>query len=155
MKRAQRGFTLVEMMVGLAILSIVAVAMAGTFLVANRAVSNEARVIAADEAVSGASVWLTRDLNAANALPAGPVTISAGNPLTLFYGSPAVPVVYSVDNNHDLVRTVSGAAGTAARGITSVTITAPGCYATVTVQPSAIGAAAASFMVSNRPGGCW
>lgn len=155
MKEAQRGFTLVEMMVGLAILSIVTVAMAGTFLVANRAVSNEARVIAADEAVSGASVWLTRDLNAANALPAGPVTISAGNPLTLFYGSPAVPVVYSVDNNHDLVRTVSGAAGTAARGITSVTITAPGCYATVIIQPSATGATAATFNVSNRPGGCW
>src|SRR5437667_123815 len=41
----QRGFTLVEMMVGMAILSVVALAMAGTFLVANRAVSNEARVM--------------------------------------------------------------------------------------------------------------
>jgi prepilin-type N-terminal cleavage/methylation domain-containing protein len=155
MTRAQRGFTLVEMMVGMAILSVIAVAMAGTFLVANRAVSGEARVIAADEAISGASLWLTRDLNSANAVPAGPVTISAGNPLTLSYGSPAVTVVYSVDNNQDLLRTVNGTATTAARGITSVTITALGCYATVTMQPSATGAAAATFNVSNRPGGCW
>ncbi len=69
MRQRQRGFTLVEMMVGLAILSIVTIAMAGTFLVASRAVSNEARAIAAHEAVSGASLWLTRDLNSAAALP--------------------------------------------------------------------------------------
>ena len=127
----QRGFTLVEMMVGIAILSVVSVAMAGTFLVATRAVSNEARVIAADEAVS------------------------AGNPLTLTYGSPAVTVVYSIDNNRDLVRTVAGAPGTAARGVTSISINAVGCYATVTIQPSATGAVAATLNVSNRPGGCW
>jgi prepilin-type N-terminal cleavage/methylation domain-containing protein len=153
--RAERGFTLVEMMIAMAIMSVIAVAMAGTFLVANRAVSGEARVIAADEAISGASLWLTRDLNSANAVPGGPVTISAGNPLTLAYGSPAVSVVYSVDNNRDLVRTVNGTATTAARGITSVTISSAGCYATVTIQPSATGAAAATFNVSNRPGGCW
>lgn len=151
----QRGFTLVEMMVGIAILSVVSVAMAGTFLVATRAVSNEARVIAADEAVSAASVWLTRDLGSASALPAGPVTVSAGNPLTLTYGSPAVTVVYSIDNNRDLVRTVAGAPGTAARGVTSISINAVGCYATVTIQPSATGAVAATLNVSNRPGGCW
>ena len=150
---AKRGFTLVEMMVGLAILSIVTVAMAGTFLVATRAVSSEARVIAADEAVSGASLWLTRDLNSAVALPTG--TVNSGTTMTLTYGSPAVTVVYSVNNNRDLVRTVNGAATTAARGITSVTITVAGCYAAVTIQPSATGATAATFNVSNRPGGCW
>jgi len=155
MRRGQRGFTLVEMMVGLAILSIVGVAMAGTFLVASRAVSNEARTISADEAVSSASLWLTRDLNSAAALPALPVTINSANTLTLTYGSPPVVVVYSVNNNRDLVRTVNGIATTAARGITSVAITAAGCYATVTIQPSANGATAATFNVSNRPGGCW
>ncbi len=155
MKRFKRGFTLIEMMVGLAILSIVTVAMAGTFLVASRAVSNEARAIAADEAVSGASLWLTRDLNSATALPLVPMTVNVANTLTLTYGSPPVVVVYSVDNNRDLVRTVNGTATTAARGITSVTITAAGCYATVTIQPSATGATAAIFNVSNRPGGCW
>jgi len=153
---AQRGFTLVEMVVGLAILSIVTIAMAGTFLVASRAASNEARVIAADEAVSGASLWLTRDLNSATTLPALPVTASVGTSFTLTYGSPPpVVVVYSVNNNHDLVRTVNLVDTTAARGITSVTVTAAGCYATVTIQPSASGAAAATFNVGNRPGGCW
>ncbi len=159
MRRAsrQRGFTLVEIMVGLAILSLVTIAMAGTFLVASRAVSNEARVVAADEAISGASLWLTRDLNSATALPALPVTASIGNSFTLTYGSPPpVLVVYSVNNNRDLVRTVNGVDTTAARGITSVTImAAAGCYATVTIQPSATGATAATFNVGNRPGGCW
>ncbi|TMC27457.1 MAG: prepilin-type N-terminal cleavage/methylation domain-containing protein [Chloroflexi bacterium] len=153
--RTQRGFTLVEMMVALALLSIITVAMAGTFLVGYRAVSNEARVIAADEAVSGASVWLTRDLNSATALPAIPVTVNLASTLTVTYGSPPITVVYSVNNNHDLVRTVNLAATTAARGITSVTVTAAGCYATVTILPSATGATASTFNVSNRPGGCW
>ena len=151
----QRGFTLIEMMMGLAILTIVTVAMAGTFLVASRALSGEARAIAADEAVSGASVWLTRDLNSATALPVLPVTVSVANTLALTYGSPAVAVVYSVNNTGDLVRTVNGAAMTAARGVTSVTVSAAGCYATVTIQPSATGATAMTFNVSNRPGGCW
>ena len=155
MRRRQRGFTLVEMMVGLAILSIVTLAMAGTFLVASRAVSNEARAIAADEADSAASLWLTRDLNSAAALPALPATINLANTLTLTYGSPPVVVIYSVNNNRDLVRTVNGLATTAARGVTSVTVTAAGCYATVAIQPSAIGATVATFNVSNRPGGCW
>jgi len=155
MRRRQRGFTLVEMMVGLAILSIVTLAMAGTFLVASRAVSNEARAIAADEADSAASLWLTRDLNSAAALPALPVTINLANTLSLTYGSPPVVVIYSVNNNRDLVRTVNGLATTAARGVTSVTVTAAGCYATVAIQPSAIGATVATFNVSNRPGGCW
>jgi type II secretory pathway component PulJ len=143
------------MMVALAILAIVTIAMAGTFLVASRAVSNEARTISADEAISGASLWLTRDLNSAAALPAVPVTASVASTFTLTYGSPPVVVVYSVNNNNDLVRTVNLVATTAARGITSVTVTVAGCYATVTIQPSATGATAATFNVSNRPGGCW
>ena len=149
----QRGFTLVEMMVGLAILSIVMVAMAGTFLVAFRAVTNEARAIAADEAVSGATLWLTRDLNSAVALPAG--TVNSATTVTVTYGSPVVTVVYSINSNRDLVRTVNGSARTAARGVTSVVFSATGCYATATIQTSAAGAAAVTFNVSNRPGGCW
>src|SRR5260370_13402084 len=152
---AQRGFTLVEMMVGLAILSIVTIAMAGTFLVASRAVSNEARAIAADEAISGASLWLTRDLNSAVALPAG--TARLGNPsVNLTYGSPPVTVAYTVNTNNDLVPTVNGVDTTAARGITSVTIMAPArCYATMTIPPSATGATAATLHACNPPRGCW
>ena len=46
MRRRQRGFTLVEGMVSLAILAVITLAMGGTFLVAYRAISTEARVIA-------------------------------------------------------------------------------------------------------------
>jgi hypothetical protein len=54
-----------------------------------------------------------------------------------------------------LIRTVSGSAQVAARGITSVTIAVTGCYATVTILPSAVGATASTLNVSNRPGGCF
>jgi prepilin-type N-terminal cleavage/methylation domain-containing protein len=152
----QRGFTVIEALIGITILSIVTLVMASTFLVGVRAISNEARIIAADNASSDASLSLVRDLNSANALPGGPVTISSASSLTLQYGSPpAVTVVYSVDANANLIRTVGVAAQVAARGITSVVIAPAGCYVTVTIQPSAVGATASTLNVSNRPGGCF
>jgi hypothetical protein len=75
--------------------------------------------------------------------------------MTLTYGSAPTTVVYSVDGNRNLIRTVSGTAQVAARGITSVTIAVTGCYVTVTIQPSAIGATASTLNVSNGPGGCF
>jgi prepilin-type N-terminal cleavage/methylation domain-containing protein len=149
----QKGFTLVEAMVGLAIFAIVSVVMASTFLVGYKTITNESRIIAADNAVGEASLSLVRDLNSADALVGG--TINSGNPLTLTYGSGATTVIYSVDPNHNLIRTVNGTAQVAARGITSVTIAVTGCYATVTIQPSATGAAASTLNVSNRPAGCF
>lgn len=138
----------------MAIFSIVSLVMVSTFLVGFRTINNEARIIAADNAVSNASLSLVRDLNSANAVPVG--TINAGNTLTLTYGSaPAVTVVYSVDANRNLIRTVNGAGQVAARGITSVTIAVTGCYATVTILPSATGATSSTLNVSNRPGGCF
>ena len=127
--------------------------MAGTFLVGIRAISNESRVIAADNATSDASLSLVRDLSSAAAVTAG--TINAATPMTLTYGSPAITVVYSVDASRNLIRTVNGTAQVAARGITSVTIAVAGCYATVTIQPSAVGATSSTLNVSNRPGGCF
>ena len=76
MKRRQLGFTVVEAMVGVTILTVLTLAMAGTFLVGYRAINNEARVIAADSAVSNASLWLTRDLQSETATVAG--TIQTG-----------------------------------------------------------------------------
>jgi type II secretory pathway pseudopilin PulG len=149
----QRGYTIVEALIGISILSIVTLVMAGTFLVGIRAISNESRVIAADNATSDASLLLVRDLSSAAAVTAG--TINAGTPMTLTYGSPAITVVYSIDANGNLIRTVNGTAQVAARGITSVTIAVAGCYATVTIQPSAVGATASTLNVSNRPGGCF
>ncbi|TMD21703.1 MAG: type II secretion system protein [Chloroflexi bacterium] len=154
MTRRQHGFTLVEAMVGVAIFTVLSLAMAGTFLVGYRAISNEARVIAADTAVSNASLWLTRDLNSATTTTGCPCTIQAGSPLTLTYGVPPVAVVYSVDGSRNLIRTVGASAQASARGITSVSISWAGCYGTVTIQPSATGASAVVLNVSNRPGGC-
>lgn len=148
----QRGFTLVETVVGIAIFAIVSLVMISTFLVGYRTISTEARIIAADTTVSETSLSLVRDLESANALVAG--TISTTKTVTLTYGSPAVTVVYSVDANHNLLRTVNGSARVAARGITNVVITVSGCYATVQVQPSATGATVSTLNVSNRPGGC-
>jgi len=149
----QRGYTIVEALIGITILSIVTLVMASTFLVGMRAISNEARVIAADNATSDASLSLVRDLSSAVAVTAG--TINGATPMTLTYGSPAITVVYSIDVSRNLIRTVNGTAQVAARGITSVTIAVTGCYATVTIQPSAVGATASTLNVSNRPGGCF
>ena len=143
----KRGFTLVEAMVGVAIMAVVCVAMAGTFLVGSKTITNEARVIAADTAISQASLVLVHDLNSANTIVAATRTLT--------YLSPPTTVIYSVDGNNNLIRTVNGSAQTAARGISSMTITTIGCYATVTIQPSALGASAATLNVSNRPGGCF
>jgi prepilin-type N-terminal cleavage/methylation domain-containing protein len=149
----QKGFTLVEAMVGLAIFAVVSVVMASTFLVGYKTITNESRIIAADNAVSEASLSLVRDLNSADALVAGP--INSGNTLTLTNGSGATTIVYSVDANRNLIRTANGTAQVAARGINSVTIAVAGCYATVTIQPSATGATALPLNVSNRPAGCF
>ena len=155
MTRATRqdGYTIVEALIGIAVLSIVTLVMASTFLVGVRAISNEARIIAADTATSDASLSLIRDLNSAVVVTAG--TINAATPMTLTYGSAPTTVVYSVDGSRNLIRTVNGTAQVAARGITSVTIAIAGCYATVTIQPSAVGASASTLNVSNRPGGCF
>ena len=151
--RFQQGFTIIEALIGITILSIVTLVMASTFLVGVRAISNEARVIAADNATSDASLSLVRDLNTSVTLTAG--TINAATPMTLTYGSGPTTVVYSVDASGNLMRTVNGTGHVAARGITSVTIAVTGCYATVTIQPSAVGATVSTLNVGNRPGGCF
>jgi len=151
--RRQQGFTLVEAMVGTVLLTMITVAMAGTFLVAYRTLTNEARVVAADTAASHASFTLTRDLASATTVPTG--TVSSSSTVTLTYGAPLASVVYSLNANNELIRTVNGSPQVAARDVTSVVMTATGCYATATIQPSATSAAAFSLNVANRPGGCF
>ena len=154
-RRRQAGFTLIEMLMSLAIVTVVTIAMGGTFLVGYTAISREARAIAADTAISDASLTLTRDLQTAAAIPTGSITSGAGS-LSLTYGSVAIGVAYTIDANQNLIRTVGGQAFVAARGMTSVTVAAApaSCYATVTLQPSATGAVAQTLTVGNRPGGC-
>jgi prepilin-type N-terminal cleavage/methylation domain-containing protein len=155
MKRraGQRGFTVIEVMIGALLITILSLAMVGTFAVGYRTLSQEARQIAADSAVNGADMALTRDLSMATVLPTG--TIGGGSTVVFAYGPPGSnAVVYSIDGSKNLIRTLNGAAQVVARGMSSVTISAVACYATVTLQPSAVGAAARTLNVANRPGGC-
>jgi type II secretory pathway pseudopilin PulG len=152
---SQRGFTVIEAMIGVLLMTILSLAMVGTFTVGYRTLSQEARQIGADNAVNGADMALTRDLSMATVLPTG--TIGGGSTVSLNYGAPGSnAVVYSIDGSKNLIRTLNGAAQVVARGMTSVTISAVAgsCYATVTLQPSAVGATAQTLNVANRPGGC-
>ena len=151
----QRGFTVIEAMIGVLLMAILSLAMVGTFAVGYRTLSQEARQIAADNAVNGADMALTRDLNMATVLPTG--TIGGGSTVSFNYGAPASnAVVYSIDGSKNLIRTLNGTAQVVSRGMNTVTISAPAgsCYATVILQPSAVGAAAQTLNVGNRPGGC-
>jgi type II secretory pathway component PulJ len=156
-RRLQRqgGFTLVETVIGLAIVTAITIALAGTFLVAAKSLSNEARTIAADTAISHASFTLTRDLASASPVPTGSVSAAPPTTLNLTYGSPPIAVVYSINASGDLIRTSGSSAQVAARGISSIVVAAAGCYLTATIQPSAAGAAAVTLNVGNRPGGCF
>jgi Tfp pilus assembly protein PilV len=154
-RERQQGFTVIEAMIGVLLMTILSLAMVGTFTVGYRTLSQETRQIAADNAVNGADIALTRDLSMATVLPTG--TIGGGSTVAFAYGAPGTnAVVYSVDANKNLIRTLNGAAQVVARGMTSVTISAVAgsCYSTVTLQPSAVGAAARTLNVGNRPGGC-
>ena len=154
--RRQAGFTLVEMLVALLVTSVVLLALAGTFLIGYRALSQEAQQIAADQAVSQASLSLTRDLSTATTwVQTGALAPGNGQTLTVTYGSPATVVVYSISANRDLLRT-AGVPSVAARGVQSVSVAAgtPACYLTVTILPSATGAASQTLNVGLRTGGC-
>ena len=159
-RHRQTGFTLVEVMVGLLVMSLVAVAMASAFLVGYRTITTEARQLSADQAVSTASLPLVRDLTSATTISQGTITPGVGL-LTITYGNgPVKTIRYRIDARSNLIRTLVGGASTvAARGMQSVRIAppAPACYYTVTLTPSAVGAVAATLNVSTRvgPQGCY
>ena len=157
-QHAQAGFTLVELMVGMLITTVVALALGGAFLVGSRAISTEARQIAADQAVSTASLPFLRDLTSATTASTGTITPGIGT-LTVTYGAPVTTVTYRIDANRNLIRTVGASSTVAARGMQSVTIAPPGpaCYFTLTLTPSAAGALSATMNVSSRigPQGCF
>jgi prepilin-type N-terminal cleavage/methylation domain-containing protein len=157
--RRQAGFTLVELMVGILIGTIVSLALASAFLVGYRTISTEARQISADEAVSTASMPLLRDFTSATTITTGTITSGAGN-ITVTYGIPLTTVRYTIDAKNNLIRTVvGGASAVAARGMQRVVVSAPAppCYYTLTLTPSAIGAVAVTLNLSRRTGpqGCF
>ena len=153
----QAGFTLVEMMVGLVIMTVVALALVGGTLVGYRTISVEARTIAANQAVSNASLALVRDLSSATTVATGTISPGAGT-LAVTYGSPLTTVTYSINAGKNLLRTVGASTSVAGRGMQTLTIAVgnPTCYMTVTMTPSAVGAVASTLNVTQRAGaqGC-
>lgn len=162
-RHGQAGFTLVEMLMSLAILGIVSVVLAETFIVGYTTLSTESRQLAADNAASDASLWLTRDLQSSTLNSTLPATMTpgSGTTLSLNYGNPSTTVVYSIDAQGNLRRAMSGGAATAAaRGVARLTVAAgggltPACDLTVTITPSARGAIARTLQVGQRVGGCF
>jgi len=162
-RRHQGGFTIIEALVGLAIISVIALALGSTFLVGYTTLSKEALQVGAGTAAANASLALTRDLTSSGITSGLGVTITAGSgSLSLTYGSPATNVTYTIDSNNNLIRTLSGASSgsfVAARGVQQLIVSAgtPACYVNVSVLPSAAGATAQSLTVSRRIGatGCF
>ena len=156
----QAGFTLVEMMVGTLVGTAVSIALASAFLLGYRTISQEARQIAADQAISTASLPMVRDLTSATTISQGTITAGSVPPLTITYGAaPVTTVTYRIDARNNLIRTVGGVSTVAARGMARVRIAppAPACYYTVTLTPSVVGAVAVTLNVSTRvgPQGCY
>lgn len=158
-KRRQAGFTLVEVIVGLGVLGFLMVAMAGTFLVGSRTISQQARTISADEAISSASLYLTKDLSSASVVANGTINPPPGGGALQFrYGQPLITVTYSINANRQLLRQIGAAQPVvAAVGVQRMTVAtgAPACYLTVTILPSAAGAAAKTLNISRRVLGCF
>ena len=159
-RRRQSGFTLVEVLVGLLVGTVVSLALVSAFLLGYRTISQEARQISADQAVSSASLTLLRDLTSATTISTGTITAGGGQSLTVTFGAaPATTVTYSIDARNTLIRTVAGTQRVAARGMARVVIAPPGpaCYYTVTLTPSAAGAVAVTLNASTRvgPQGCY
>jgi type II secretory pathway component PulJ len=158
--RRQSGLSLVEMMVGLVLMTVVSLTLAGATVVGYRTFTIETRQIATGKAVSGASLTLVRDLSSATAFTIGTITRNNVGSFQVTYGSPAITVTYRIDAANNLTRTTGGSTSVAARGMQSVTIARaanPVCDITVTIRPSAVGAAAVTLRVSQRVGarGCF
>ena len=158
--KRQAGFSLVEMMLGLVLMTVVSLTLAGATVVGYRTFTAETRQIAAGKAVSSASLTLVRDLSSATTLTIGTITRNTGTLQVTYGGPPATVVIYRIDAANNLTRTIGGSTSVAARGMQSVTITRavnPVCDITVTIRPSAVGAAAVTLRVSQRVGtrGCF
>jgi hypothetical protein len=157
----QSGLSLVEMMLGLALMTVVSLALGGATVVGYRTFTAEARQIAAGTAVSGASLTLVRDLSSATTFTTGTISRNNVGSFRVTYGpAPATVVTYRIDAANNLTRTIGASTSVAARGMQSVTIARaanPVCDATVTIQPSAVGAGAVTLRVSQRVGirGCF
>ena len=165
MRRTRRaGFTLVEMLISLAIMSIVGVVLAETFVVGYTTLSTESRQLAADNTASDASLWLTRDVDSSTIVSVLPVTLTPGSATTIVlnYGAaPGTTVTYSIDSKGNLLRAVSGGnTGVAARGVASLKLAltgvgSPVCDLTAAITPAATGAGPRTLQLGQRVAGCF
>jgi prepilin-type N-terminal cleavage/methylation domain-containing protein len=136
----QQGFTLLETLIGMLILSIVALALGGTFFVGYQALTAEANQLSADKALSGAAMELVPDLSTSTVTASSlPLTPGTATFLTLTYGGPPVTVTYTIDASGNLLRSVAaGRTTVVARGMKSLDLASAGCVFTVTLVPSAV-----------------
>jgi prepilin-type N-terminal cleavage/methylation domain-containing protein len=154
----QGGFTLVELLVAIALSALVALVLAQTFLVGYGVLTAESRALAGDTAISTATLSLTRDLSSGTVSSALPDSLTAGSgTLSLSYGNPAVTVSYSIDAAGNLIRSVAGVSSVSSRGLQQLLVTAgtPACFLSVTLTPSAVGATPQTVQIGQRPQGCF
>jgi prepilin-type N-terminal cleavage/methylation domain-containing protein len=156
--RSQRGFTLVELLVSLALTAMVALVLAQTFLVGYQALTAESRAVAGDQAISSASLSLTRDLSSGATTSILPLSLTpSSGSMIVVYGSPPTTATYTIDASSNLIRSSGGVATVAARGLKRLDVNAglPACYLSLTLSPSAAGAAAQTLQVGERSLGCF
>jgi prepilin-type N-terminal cleavage/methylation domain-containing protein len=163
-RRGQAGFTLTELMIGVAVMAVVSISLGGTFEVGYQTLSQEGRKIAADRTVSATTLVLTRDISGSSLTgtwwggsPANPLLPGNGAFIALVYGpgGGTTVVTYSIDASGTLLRSLNFAAGTVvARDLASLSIAQTGCLWSVSVLASASGASQRTFQVAQRNQGC-
>jgi prepilin-type N-terminal cleavage/methylation domain-containing protein len=157
-RRRQAGFTLVELLVSLALSAMVALVLAQTFLVGYQALTAESRAVAGDQAISSASLSLTRDLSSGKTTSVLPLTLTpSSGSMVVVYGSTPTTATYTIDASNNLIRSSGGTSTVAARGLKRLDLSAgvPLCYLSLTLTPSTTGAAAQTLQVSERSLGCF
>jgi prepilin-type N-terminal cleavage/methylation domain-containing protein len=157
-RRRQRGFTLIELAINVAITGVIVVALGGTSVVGYAAINRSNATMAGDNATASVSVALTRDISsAAGVSPALPVTLTPSAGSITFTPAGSTPArTYTIDAAGNVVRTVGGAATVAARGIAQLQFAAGSspCQMQVTITASKGTLGAQGLTVARRMQGC-
>lgn len=156
--RRQRGFTLVELAINVAITGVIMVALGGTSVVGYAAINRSNATMAGDSAIASTSVALTRDISSATGVSPGlPVTLVPGVGSITFTPAGSTPArIYTIDLAGNVVRTVGGTATVAARGVAQLQFAAgsSACQIQVTMTASKGTLGAQSLIVARRMQGC-
>ncbi len=155
-RRSQRGFTVVELAVSVAITATIMLALGGAFLAGYTAISRSNAALGGDNALAGASVALTRDLAGASTVSPLPATLTPGAGTVTFTPPTGAAQTYSIDAARNLLRSSSGTTTAPGRGIAQVQVAAGSapCQLQVTITPSQGTLGAQPLLVSRRMQGC-